>query len=128
LPPFGHPDSPIAHPFPIAEVSELPGVLAYGDTRDAAIARAEEELYVTRYEELMTALLERLRAACVQEKRDVRARIVDATCDFIAAQPDFLRLGSLMSGVLEQNLNDAATRSRSGSGSRRIGRVSCASC
>jgi AcrR family transcriptional regulator len=68
--------------------------------------QTKEELYVTHYEELMTALLERLPAVCAQEKRDVRARIVDAICDFVEVQPDFLRLGSLMNGVLEQNLSD----------------------
>ena len=68
--------------------------------------QTKEELYVTHYEELMTALLARLRAVCTDGRHDVRAGIVDAICAFVEEQPDFLRLASLMNGVLEQNLSD----------------------
>lgn len=68
--------------------------------------QTKEELYVTRYEELMTELLRRLCTVCADRQRDVRARIVDAICGFVDEQPDFLRLASLMNGVLEQNLSD----------------------
>ena len=61
---------------------------------------------MTHYEELMTALLDRLRDVCADASRDVRAGIVDAICAYVDEQPDFLRLGSLMNGVLEQNLSD----------------------
>ena len=87
----------------VTEVAERAGV-AKGTVY--LYFRTKEELYVTHYEELMTELLARMRAACADRARDVRAAIVDAICAFVAEQPDFLRLGSLMNGVLEQNLSD----------------------
>jgi AcrR family transcriptional regulator len=70
--------------------------------------RTKEELYVAQYEELMVALLERIRAVCASARSDeqIRAGIVDALCHFVAAHPELLRLGGLMNGVLEQNVGD----------------------
>jgi TetR/AcrR family transcriptional regulator len=70
--------------------------------------QTKEELYVAQYEELMIALLARMREVCASRRSDadVRAGIVDAICRFVAAQPELLRLGSLMNGVLEQNVSD----------------------
>lgn len=87
----------------VTEVAERAGV-AKGTVY--LYFQTKEELYVSHYEELMTTLLARLRAACADATRDVRAGIVDAICSFVDEQPDFLRLGSLMNGVLEQNLSD----------------------
>jgi len=67
--------------------------------------QTKEEIYVAQYEELMTALLARMRDACARGGADVRARVVDAICGFVAEQPDLLRLGGLMNGVLEQNVS-----------------------
>lgn len=68
--------------------------------------RTKEELYVTRFEELMIGLLAAIRAASADRGVDLRARIVRAICGYVAAERDFLRLGGLMNGVLEQNLAD----------------------
>lgn len=87
----------------VTEVAERAGV-AKGTVY--LYFQTKEELYVTHYEELMTALLARLRDVCADASRDVRAGVVDAICAFVDEQPDFLRLGSLMNGVLEQNLSD----------------------
>lgn len=67
--------------------------------------QTKEEIYVAQYEELMTALLARMRDACTRGGADVRAHVVDAICEFVAQQPDLLRLGGLMNGVLEQNVS-----------------------
>lgn len=87
----------------VTEVAERAGV-AKGTVY--LYFQTKEELYVTQYEELMTALLGRLREVCAHEQRDVRGAIVDTICAFVAAERDFLRLGSLMNGVLEQNLSE----------------------
>lgn len=70
--------------------------------------RTKEELYVAQYEELMTALLARMREVSASRKSDeeIRAGTVAAICDFVAAHPELLRLGSLMNAVLEQNVGD----------------------
>jgi TetR/AcrR family transcriptional regulator len=70
--------------------------------------KTKEELYVAQYEDLMVALLARMREVCASGRRadDVRAGIVDAICAFVEARPELLRLGSLMNAVLEQNVSD----------------------
>jgi AcrR family transcriptional regulator len=68
--------------------------------------QTKEELYVAYYEELLLELLTEMRALSKDGKKDVPRRIVDAICGFTEAHPDFLRLASLMNGVLEQNVSE----------------------
>lgn len=68
--------------------------------------QTREELYVAYYEQLMLSLLERLRALGAEGGDTLRERIVAAIGEFVDAHPELLRLGSLMNGVLEQNVSD----------------------
>lgn len=68
--------------------------------------QTKEEIYLSYYEDLLHALLGRIQALCDDRTEGLSARIVDALCAFLGAHPEFLRLASLLNGVLEQNVSE----------------------
>ena len=68
--------------------------------------QTREEIYVTQYEEWMLGLLDRVQTVCTARDGARGADAVRAISAYVAGQPGFMRLASVLNGVLEHNVSD----------------------